>query len=113
MNAEIREATKKPVTIQYMVWPGGAESARPIHKWIGESVGMIVPRDFPNDTPRGPGVWHADYEEGGEALTIDTLEGVMIARPGDVIIRGVQGEFYPCKPDIFRETYDIGRVVES
>lgn len=39
-------------------------------------------------------------------LCIDTLEGVMYAAPGDYIIRGVKGEFYPCKPDIFEETYE-------
>lgn len=37
---------------------------------------------------------------------IDTLEGTMEASPGDWIIRGVQGEFYPCKPDIFDATYE-------
>lgn len=62
-----------------------------------------------------PGV---DYDEatsvvgwcGGRAVdegcAIDTLEGVMLASPGDWIIRGVQGEFYPCKPDIFAATYE-------
>lgn len=39
-------------------------------------------------------------------LFIKTLEGEMMARPGDYIIKGVKGEFYPCKPDIFEETYD-------
>lgn len=39
-------------------------------------------------------------------LEITTLEGVMKADAGDWIIRGVQGEFYPCKPDIFEATYD-------
>lgn len=39
-------------------------------------------------------------------LSIRTLEGVMQADPGDWIIRGVQGEFYPCKPDIFEATYE-------
>jgi hypothetical protein len=42
----------------------------------------------------------------GEAI-IATLEGAMHASVGDVIIKGVQGEFYPCKPDIFAQTYDI------
>lgn len=37
---------------------------------------------------------------------IDTLEGAMTARPGDWIIKGVKGEFYPCKPDIFAATYE-------
>jgi len=38
-------------------------------------------------------------------LKISTLEGVMVAKKGDYIIRGVKGEIYPCKPDIFQETY--------
>lgn len=40
------------------------------------------------------------------AVDITTLEGVMRASLGDWIIRGVQGEFYPCKPDIFEATYE-------
>lgn len=39
-------------------------------------------------------------------VLIETREGVMRADPGDWIIRGVQGEFYPCKPDIFAATYE-------
>jgi hypothetical protein len=39
-------------------------------------------------------------------LTIPTLEGEHVARHGDWIIRGVKGEFYPCKPDIFAATYE-------
>lgn len=39
-------------------------------------------------------------------LKIETLEGVMLANIGDYIIKGVTGEFYPCKPDIFAKTYD-------
>ena len=39
-------------------------------------------------------------------LTVSTLEGKMTAVPGDWIIKGVKGEFYPCKPDIFEATYD-------
>lgn len=39
-------------------------------------------------------------------VEINTLEGTMIAIPGDWIIRGVKGELYPCKPDIFAATYD-------
>lgn len=41
-----------------------------------------------------------------DVLHIATLEGVMIAGPLDWIIKGVNGEFYPCKPDIFEKTYD-------
>ena len=40
------------------------------------------------------------------SLQIHTLEGVMTALPGDYIIKGVKGEFYPCKPEIFEMTYE-------
>ena len=54
----------------------------------------------------------ADFEEVGEnmgmpILVIETLEGDMTARIGDWIIKGVKGEFYPCKPDIFETTYEL------
>lgn len=39
-------------------------------------------------------------------LKIPTLEGVMLGRQDDFIIKGVNGEFYPCKPDIFEKTYE-------
>lgn len=39
-------------------------------------------------------------------LKIPTLEGIMMAVEGDFIIKGVQGEFYPCKPDNFHKTYE-------
>lgn len=41
------------------------------------------------------------------AIAIATLEGTMFAHVGDYVIRGVQGEFYPCKPDIFAATYEL------
>jgi hypothetical protein len=41
-----------------------------------------------------------------DGVLIDTLEGTMKASIGDFIIKGVQGEFYPCKPDIFEKTYE-------
>ena len=41
-----------------------------------------------------------------DTLVISTLEGDMIASPGDYIIKGVKGEFYPCKPDIFLKSYE-------
>ncbi|MCG1703989.1 hypothetical protein K4P65_04690 [Staphylococcus epidermidis] len=48
-----------------------------------------------------------DYGNDGKMMYIDTLEGVMTANIGDYIVKGVNGEFYPVKPDIFEETYDI------
>ncbi len=41
------------------------------------------------------------------SLIIHTLEGAMLASKGDWIIKGVKGEFYPCKPDIFEATYEL------
>ena len=49
------------------------------------------------------GVYPSCYEE---TMTIKTLEGDMTANVGDYIIKGVKGEFYPCKPDIFEQTYE-------
>lgn len=42
----------------------------------------------------------------GEFLEIDTREGRMTGDPGDWIIRGVKGEYYPCKPDVFAASYE-------
>lgn len=42
-----------------------------------------------------------------DSIGIFTLEGVMVARPFDWIIKGIKGEFYPCKPDIFEATYEL------
>lgn len=47
-----------------------------------------------------------EAEQTPERVEIHTLEGTMVAEPGDWIITGVQGERYPCKPDIFEETYE-------
>lgn len=78
---------KKPVVIEAMQYPGLREwaDAREILTWLDEH-----------------GVSHT-HDRG---LVIHTLEGDMRADPGDWIIKGVQGEFYPCKPDIFKATYE-------
>lgn len=47
-----------------------------------------------------------EFSEDACYIEIKTLEGTMTANEGDFIIRGVKGEFYPCKPDIFQETYE-------
>ena len=53
---------------------------------------------------RGSG-GHAEYTADGK-LVIHTLEGLMEVTANDFIVRGVKGEFYPCKPDIFAATYE-------
>jgi len=57
-----------------------------------------------NDGQHKNGRKFATWENG--VMIIPTLEGDHTANKGDFIIRGVQGEFYPCKPDIFEMTYD-------
>lgn len=54
-----------------------------------------------NDTDRKMFI---DPEDG--KFKIETLEGIMVANVGDWIIRGINNEFYPCKPDIFKKTYE-------
>ena len=49
----------------------------------------------------------------GGAIDIYTLEGTMRADVGDYVIEGVQGEFYPCKPDIFEATYEPVDIIGS
>ena len=48
-----------------------------------------------------------EENEGKSVIAIDTLEGTMYADPGDIVIQGVKGEFYPCKPDVFAATYEV------
>jgi len=84
---------KKPVVIEAIQWTGNNlreiidfiglhESA---NKWTWQEYEAVVSRD---------------------GLKIFTLEGPFIASVGDFIIQGVNGEFYPCKPDIFEKTYE-------
>ncbi len=74
---------KKPVVIEAMLYEGA------------------FPLDFLDD-----GELVRSAGDGTGALLIDTLEGTMRAAIGDWLIRGVQGELYPCKPDIFEQTYE-------
>lgn len=50
--------------------------------------------------------WCKAYKWWAMGLQIETLEGIMDARIGDYVIKGVEGEFYPCKPSIFEATYE-------
>lgn len=49
---------------------------------------------------------HLETSFENKVVAITTLEGVMIAERGDWIIKGINGELYPCKPDIFEKTYE-------
>ena len=98
---------KKPVEIEARQWDGTPQGATPIIDWMGDH-GQTATWDEPHDEirhelPDGT-VQGCPASPGG--LFIRTLEGTMRADAGDWIIRGVQGEFYPCKPDIFEATYE-------
>lgn len=86
-----RRFRKKPVVIEAMRNEGDNHLA--IADWVMRSQAI------------GPERKIASHAE-GPRLTIHTLEGDMIAELGDWIIRGVHGEFYPCKPAIFAASYD-------
>ena len=91
----VQRFRKKPVEIDAMQWDGTAQGATPIIDWI-LAGGHTARYHSPNGI---------DYTSTHE-LAIDTLEGTMWGRRGDWIIRGVQGEFYPYKPEIFEATYE-------
>ena len=80
---------KKPVVIEaYRLPAAGEDVPDSFEQWCDE-VGFTA--------------FESDRDEG---MLIPTLEGTMRADPGDWIIKGVKGEFYPCKPDIFAATYE-------
>jgi len=82
---------KKPIVVEARQWaPPRSESATTNReelagwlRWLPSTVGLV-----------------------GDSLSIKTLEGVMVVQPGDWIIKGMAGEFYPCKDDIFAATYE-------
>ena len=98
-----------PVTIEAFCWVGGAAAATPVIDWVLENGGTAtwmeahtVPMTEKELEERG---LLAGALEVPEVLTIRTLEGDMRAAPGDWIIRGTEGEFYPCKPSVFNRKY--------
>ena len=77
----IKKFRKKPVTIEAIQWTG--KNLSEIDNFVGGSIANK-----------------------STILIIHTLEGDMEASMGDYIIKGINGEFYPCKPDIFAKTYE-------
>lgn len=89
---------KKPVVIDAVRYTGKLEDLNGFMPVIdGRHQPFLM-------TPEFAGLNAA--HELGSPLFIPTLEGVMMTRVGDFIIRGVKGELYPCKPDIFAATYE-------
>lgn len=85
----IEKYVKKPVVIEAVQWTG--DNLQEVINFIDEKNCIRY-----------------QYCEGSSSkvLIVKTLEGEHIASVGDYIIKGVKGEFYPCKPDIFAETYE-------
>lgn len=78
---------KKPVVIDAIQFSDSTDVITAISDFAGTEIGV-------------------DYSVQPPVLRVYTLEGTMTANVGDYVIRGVQGEFYPCKPDIFEATYE-------
>lgn len=91
---------KKPVEIDAMQWDGTADGATPIIDWI------ISSGETATYTCSSPDRCAENDGDTPHSISIRTLEGTMRAGLGDWVIRGVKGEFYPCKPDIFAATYE-------
>ena len=91
---------KKPVVVEAIQWTGS--NLEEIRNFVGSDLIEECVELF--DIKR-------TLKEMLVDIAIDTLEGTMRVDYGDYIIKGVQGEFYPCKPDIFEQTYE--EVIED
>lgn len=80
-----RKFRKRPLVVEALEWSGFNRDA--VAAFLGDA---------------------AEFErvDGEDLVAIATLEGIMVARPGDWLIRGVAGEFYPCEPGVFATTYE-------
>lgn len=87
----IKKYRKNPLTIEASKLT--RESYSDIVKWIGDSVEAVS--KWANESM-------LDFDH---SIVIKTLEGSMCAYIGDYVIRGIAGEFYPCKSDIFEKSY--------
>lgn len=82
---------KKPVVIDAVQFTGTKDNFDELLKFTGSGVIM----------------WEERFGDTVNSIGIKTLEGTMKASVNDFIIKGVNGEYYPCKPDIFEKTYEI------
>lgn len=95
----VKQYRKLPVVIEAMKLE--ADNITLVYKWIHGKFDIKTDLDMFQ--------WHefCDFIVHKIGLPIKTLESVMYASIGDYIIKGVNGEFYPCKPDIFHKTYEL------
>lgn len=83
----VKKYRKKPVVVEAI-------------QWTGENVDEIAAFTCGNASFR------TEKDDDVIDLIVRTLEGVMYARHTDYIVKGVDGEFYPCRADIFKQTYE-------
>jgi hypothetical protein len=89
---------KKPVIVEALKWTG---------KNHRDMFDFLTDHKFENNTMFTNGnTFYIDYVKVEGGLIIKTLEGEHLAEIGEFIIKGIKGEFYPCKPDIFEKTYE-------
>ena len=102
----VKKYKKKPIPIEALQWTGN--NTEEVREFTGESLSKNVD-DYVDliklkfDMEKYQGI---SPDEMNEYFVIKTLEGNHLTAIGDYIIKGVRGEFYPCKEDIFLETYD-------
>jgi hypothetical protein len=97
MEDEIMKYRKKPVVIEAVQWTG--KNHRDMWDFLTGKTDSYMDASGDN--------FYIDHDKIAGGLIIKTLEGEHIASIGDFIIKGVNGEFYPCKPDIFEKTYEV------
>jgi hypothetical protein len=96
---KINKYRKKPVIIEAMQWT--KSNRKELYKWAGAESEHHLPKGW-----RLNQKFFQNFEECIWFLVIPTPEGAMEAMEEDWIIKGVKGEYYPCKPDIFEMTYE-------
>ena len=87
---------KKPVIIEALKWTGN--NHRDMFDFLTGTIDKSMDSCGEN--------FYIDHNKVSGGLIIKTLEGEHIATINDYIIKGIKGEFYPCKPDIFESTYE-------
>ena len=99
MDKPIR-VRKKPVVVEAMrfVRHGSGTNHKSIQEWAGDAI------EYDEDVLVDAG--GDKLKDLGPQITIKSREGEIVAKPGDWIIKGVEGEFYPCGASIFDATYD-------
>lgn len=91
------KARKKPVVVEAIQWTGALDS-------FSELVHFANVTKYRQSTNDPQMIFESDRYG---YLYVQTLEGEMRISIGDYVIKGVNGEFYPCKPDIFEKTYEV------